>query len=94
MSVETRNVPFSAMSRAPSSSSNEPCSMESTPALTAALIPSVPWACAATLRSSIWAVSTAVLSSSVLYCCAPAVSPTEMTPPVAQILMRSAPYLT
>jgi hypothetical protein len=52
--------------------------MESTPALTAALIPSVPWACAATFRSSMWAVSTAVLSSSVLYCWAPAVSPTEM----------------
>ena len=82
--VETRTVPFWAMRRAPSSSSIEPCSIESTPASTAALIPSAPCAWAVILRSSMCAVATAARSSSAVYCWAPAVSPTDITPPVAR----------
>src|SRR5258707_920521 len=79
--------------RAPSSSRNDPCSIEATPARTASLIPSVPCACAATFLSSLFASSTSAFNSSKLYCVAPTASPSDSTPPVAQVLITSAPYL-
>ena len=68
--------------------------MDVTPARTAALIPAVPCACAATLRSSMRAVSTITRISSSVYCWLPAESVGDSTPPVAQILITSAPYFT
>ena len=40
------------------------------------------------------AVSTIARISSSVYCCSPTESVGDSTPPVAQILMRSAPYFT
>ena len=76
-----------------SSSKNEPCSTESTPALMAVLIPSVPCACAATVRPRKCASSINAFISSNVNCCAPTLVPLDRTPPVAQNLMTSAPYL-
>src|SRR5664279_2621611 len=67
--------------------------MESTPAIEAQRIPCAPWACAATLRPRRWASATMARISSRVYWEACGSSPLESTPPVAQILMRSAPYL-
>ncbi len=71
----------------------EPCSMEATPARVAAMIPAVPWACAATLRPWRAASSTAASSSASEYCWASPDSVKEATPAVAQILMSLAPCL-
>src|SRR5438067_7497955 len=49
--------------------------------------------CAATLRSSLFASSTSAFNSSKPYCVAPTASPSDRTPPVAQVLITSAPYL-
>ena len=64
ISVGTRNVPRSRIIFAPSSSKKEPCSIDETPARTAILIPSVPCAWAATLRSNLVASSTNAFISS------------------------------
>src|SRR5881409_3438678 len=93
-SVGTSQVPCCFISVTASASRIDPCSIDVTPARTAALIPAVPCACAATRRSSCVAVSTIARISSSLYCCTPAESVRDSTPPVAQILMTSAPYLT
>src|SRR6266487_3055561 len=82
------------MRRMPSSSIKLPCSTEATPARTARLIASAPWACAATLRPHIAASSTIAFSSSCEYCGAPTDSSSESTPALASTLMRSAPYFT
>src|SRR5437870_6886086 len=82
------------MSWTASSSRIEPCSIDVTPARTAALIPAVPCAWAATRRCSSVAASTTARISSSLYCCKPAESVSDSTPPVAQILITSAPYFT
>ena len=66
-----------------------------TPAREAILIPSAPCACAATFRSSSLCASfTMASSSSNVYCVVPTASPSESTPPVAHVLMTSAPYFT
>ena len=50
----TSQVPCSTIIAIPSSSIRLPCSIESTPARTAFLIPWAPWAWAATLRPAAW----------------------------------------
>ncbi len=68
------------------------CSMVSTPAATAAAMPSVPWACAATGNPELRASATIRLSSSGVNCaCQLAGPPLVMPPPVAMTLMRSTP---
>ena len=93
-SVGTSHVPRCFIIATASLSRIDPCSMDVTPARIAALIPAVPCACAATRRSSCVAVCTIARISSSVYCCTPAESVSESTPPVAQILMTSAPYFT
>ena len=67
--------------------------MESTPACEAQRMPCAPCAWAATLRPNRCASATIAFISSSVYCEACGLSPFESTPPVAQILIRSAPYL-
>ena len=67
--------------------------MESTPAWDAQRMPCAPCAWAATLRPRRCASATMAFISSSVYCEAWGLSPCESTPPVAQILIRSAPYL-
>ena len=64
-----------------------------TPARDAAMIPSVPWACAATRRPCIFASSTIAFISASESCCAPTGPSNESTPAVAQILITLAPCL-
>ena len=78
----------------PSSSIRLPCSIEATPARTARLIASAPWACAATLRPHIAASCTTAFISSCEYCGAPTDSSSDSTPALAITLIRSAPFLT
>ena len=74
-----------------SSSSSEPCSIESMPARKAFLMPSVPIACAATRRPWRCASSIAAESSSGVNWAFPGTAPLVSTPPVAMSLMQSAP---
>src|SRR6266516_3281295 len=82
--VGTSHVPFCFIRATASASRIDPCSIDVTPARTAALIPAVPCACAATRRSSCVAVSTIARISSSVYCCTPAEAVSDKTPPVAQ----------
>ena len=75
----------------PSSSISDPCSIERTPARTARLIPSAPWACAATNVPYSAACSTAARICSSVYSETPGLVPRVSTAPVAMILMKSAP---
>ena len=63
VSVGTSQVPRSSISSIPSSSRNVPCSIERTPARTARLMPSAPWACDITHRPRSAAVWTMASSS-------------------------------
>ena len=90
----TRKVPFSFASRIPSSSMNDACSTEFTPARIARLMPSAPCACAATRRSHMCASWTTASSSSWEYWGAPSDSSSESTPAVASTLITSAPCRT
>ena len=92
--VGTSQVPRSFISASASSVSIEPCSIELTPAETAATIPWAPWACAATRSPWRAASSTTASISASDSCCAPTVASWESTPAVAQILMTFAPYFT
>ena len=75
----------------PSSSSIVPCSIESTPAASATLMPSAPCACTATFLPYSFAVSTIARASSSNICW-PSPAPTWLfTPPVVAILMTSTP---
>ncbi len=78
----------------PSSSIRLPCSIDATPARTARLIASAPWACAATLRPHMAASSTAAFISSCENCGAPADCSSDSTPALASSLITSAPFLT
>ena len=69
------------------------CSMVLTPAATARLMPSRPWACAATAMSTRRASATITASCSVLNCAYHGAEPLVMNPPVAMTLIRSAPCL-
>src|SRR5258708_28329740 len=91
---KTSQVSCSSASLMPSSSMKLECSTEVTPARMASLMPSVPWACAATRLPQTWASYTAAFISSSVYCGSPTDSSSESTPAVARILMTSAPYLT
>ena len=90
----TSTVPFFLASAMPSSSMKLACSMESTPASNALRMPVAPCACEATLRPSACASSTSAFSSSSEYCGAPTSVPLDSTPPVEQVLMKSAPNFT
>ncbi|MNR02145.1 hypothetical protein D3C85_1179870 [compost metagenome] len=68
--------------------------MESPPALRKALMPSTPWAWAVTWRPMRWAEATIAASSSSLNCWARPAAVLDRTPPVAVILMISAPLRT
>jgi len=68
-----------------------PCSIESTPLRSAALMPPAPCAWAATLRPRPWAVSMMVRISSSTNCWSMPARMLERTPPVATNLMASAP---
>ena len=76
-----------------SSSSRWPCSIESTPARSAFLIPCVPIACAAQRMPCVCASITPARSSSSLNCSIAGTAPLVRTPPVAMNLMQSAPAL-
>jgi len=56
-------------------------------------MPEAPWAWAATFMPAAWASSTTACISARVICWAPGDEPREKTPPVAQILITSAPYL-
>ena len=88
--VGDRNVPRATISRAAGVSWLQ-CSIESTPASTAALIPSAPIAWAATLRSRWWASRTAASSSSDVNAVKLSGIPGVRTPPVAISLIVVAP---
>ncbi len=83
--------PRSFISRAPSAESIEPCSIESTPARTARMMPSGPIACAPTTRPHECASSTAASSSSCVNAVKSWVIPGVSTPPVATSLIAVAP---
>src|SRR6266536_2389480 len=70
------------MRRIPSSSTRLPCSTDATPARTARLIASAPWACAATFFPHIAASSTTAFSSS-----------SDSTPALASYLDQVGPVL-
>ncbi len=57
-------------------------------------MPSAPWAWAVTLRPMEWAASTIAFSSSFENCWARPAAVGDRTPPVAVILMMSAPART
>ena len=76
-----------------SASSIEPWSTVRTPARIAALMPSVPWAWAATVRPQRLASVTAALISSSEYDCCSGGIPLDSIAPVTSILMWSAPCL-
>ena len=85
--VGTWNAPRSFISRAPSAESIEPCSIESTPARTARMMPSGPIACAPTTRPHECASSTAASSSSCVNAVKSWLMPGVSTPPVATSLI-------
>ena len=89
--VGTSDVPRSFISRTVAALAKVPCSIESTPARTAASMPASAWAWAATLRPSEWAVSTIAFISASVKCWPRPRACCERTPPVAVILMMSAP---
>ncbi len=72
---------------------NEQCSMVSTCAATAWVIPSLPCACAATRLPSRWAPSPPPSSSAGLNCADQGGAPSVMNPPVDMTLTKSAPIL-
>ena len=78
----------------PSSSMSEPCSIERTPARIATLMPSVPWACAATYAPFAAASSTAARTSGSASSTAPESVPRVRTAPVTMHLMTLAPPAT
>ena len=71
----------------PSSSMSEPCSIERTPARIATLMPSVPWACAATNTPFAAASSTAARTSGSASSTDPTSVPRVRTAPVTMHLM-------
>ena len=91
VSVGTSHVPRSSMSSTPSSSRYVPCSMDRTPARTARLTPSAPWACDITGRPRSAAVRTMVSTSAWEKCGSLGSSNGERNPPLDAILMTSAP---
>ena len=92
--VGTRNVPRAFISASVSSPRNEPCSIESTPARMASRAARSPWQWAATFLRSRWASSTRAFISSGVSCGVSTSSASDRTPPEAQNLITSAPYLT
>ena len=62
-----------------------------TPASSAAMIPGLPWQCAATARSASPATSTIARSSAPVNCWWIGWSTSESTPPEAQTLITAAP---
>ncbi len=75
----------------PSAVMNEQCSMLSTPAAAASVMPCGPWACAATGSPRRCASVTTVLSSVRVYCDSCGCDPGVSWPPVAMILTTSVP---
>ena len=89
--VGTSAVPERRIAAIAAASAKVPCSIESTPARAAASMPRAPWAWAATLRPSEWAVSTIARISSSVKCASRPRACCERTPPVAVNLITWAP---
>ena len=89
--VLTRIAPLSRIAAAASSSRNVPCSIVRTPAASAAMMPGLPWQCAATTRSASPATSTIARSSASVNCWWIGSSISDSTPPEAHTLMTFAP---
>ena len=92
--VGTKNVFCCFMSSKHSPSKKQPCSIESTPAYKAFLIPWSPCACVAVFLPALWASSTIIFISFILNCALPGSTPLVITPPVAIILIKSTPALS
>src|SRR3989304_6190064 len=94
MSVGTRAIPSRFIRATSSSVRKMPCSMEVIPASMQLAIPWEPWAWAATRRPAFVASSMAARTSSSVSWADPGSTPGVITPPVAKILMTSAPALS
>src|SRR3990172_3129194 len=94
MSVGTRAIPSRFIRATSSSVRKMPCSMEVIPASMQLAIPWEPWAWAATRRPALVAPSMAARPPSSVSWPDPGSTPGVITPPVAKILMTSAPALS
>ncbi len=94
MSVATSAIRSFAIFWAIGSVRKIPCSIEVIPASTHAAIPPVAWAWAAMRRPAFFASSIAARISLGVSCGEPGSTPGVITPPVARILMTSAPALS